>query len=151
MNILALLKRFKAWAIRPSNWRFVLDDDHWFPVEIRGRKFENEWVKLDTNGWYIVKKGYAWNGCNPKLLLFGTFYVGTWDGFWDDNLNMPVTGRASLLHDSLLQFGDEMGVLPSEAAREFCNALDRSGFFLRKLYCCAVKKFGPQDQETENT
>ena len=128
-------------------YKYVLNYTREFQTKIYGREFENEWIKLEKTGYFAVKIGYAWDGCSPKWRVFDWFYVGTWDGTLDRKTGLPITGLSSLLHDALLQFKEELGISCAEAADEFCREINKTDFSLRKLYCKAVRKYGPQDED----
>lgn len=109
--------------------------------EFKNVKFENEWVYIYL-GEFTVKKGYSWDGCSPKyeFKLFGkTFVIGTPDGK-EDQLK-----DASLVHDAICQFRDEIYISKEESLLIFDRELKAAKWKLRKLYVWAVDKFGPQN------
>ena len=86
-------------------YKFTLEDDYeleippCFPIP----DFQNEWISIKSNH-LIINKGYSWDGCSPKRILFGKFIVGTWDGNINPKTGLPQLYYPSLVHDSLCQF-----------------------------------------------
>ena len=59
---------------------YRIDKDYRYKSSIKGRKFENGWFKLEKDGTVIIrgsnKKGYAWDGCSPKLFKYKEAFRG---------------------------------------------------------------------------
>jgi hypothetical protein len=112
--------------------------------DIRGASdFENEWLKIDARfNVIIVRRGYAWDGCSPKLFsVLGLVNIGTPDG-----ISLPdgyrITGKASLVHDALYQFIDEHDLTRKQCDKIFKMQLQRDGFKLWPVYYAGVRVFG---------
>jgi hypothetical protein len=105
------------------------------PSHLAYAPFEREWLTSDGCD-LIVKKGYAWDGCSPKIRINGRIY-GTWDGPVMAGFNVPVGYYASLYHDALYQY--KIG--PREQADEIFLLLLRD-FIFAKSYYRAVRKHG---------
>ena len=88
-----------------ENWRYVLaEDEAQYIGSIPGvdcTDFENEWIRYSA-GWLLVKKPYGWDGCSGRL---GPLEVS--DGPLGPD-GHPLMWRASLVHDPLYQFGEQM-------------------------------------------
>jgi len=128
-------------------WLYIIHDDVTRKTDIKGRTFDNEWLRLDDDGQLTVKgtnphgDGYAWDGCSPK----GAFLDWVW-GTPDGVIN-PVTERrktyyASLFHDVLYQFGKQAGVQRKEADTLFLQCLKEDNFLWAYLYYAAVRALG---------
>lgn len=85
----------------PGRWRFVLEEDLRirFPLDYWGEhRFHDQkgTLRVSTSGnVWTIHKGYAWDGCSPKIFLFGR-HLGTPD--------FEATRAASAWHDSAGQF-----------------------------------------------
>jgi len=129
---------------RKGVYKFVIREDISFPDTAIRCEFENEWLKIDSDGTITVKgsnaNGYAWDGCTPKFNLFDIALIGTPDGRINVNTGKPVTYYASLVHDVLCQFWQQIGIERKEADRLFLHYL--GDFQLRYIYYAAVRIFG---------
>lgn len=127
----------------PRPYLFKLDDCFSFThPALAGIEFENEWVFI-RNGFMRIKKGYAWNGCSPKLDVLGLFVVGTPDGRLRHG--KPITYFASCAHDALCQFRDVIPVSQVGSVQIFSHLLQESEFYLEPIYTTFVDWLGPQD------
>ena len=86
---------------------------------------------IEQDGTITVTRGYAWDGCTPKLCIFDIL-IGTPDGVVSIRTGRPKTYYASLVHDALYQF------LPDGLPLERRHA---DGFLLRLM---AESEFGPR-------
>ncbi len=97
---------------------------------------------LETGGRLTVTRGYAWNGCSPKLCLFDIL-LGTPDGVVDARTGRPKTYHASLVHDALYQFvPDGLPLTRRQADGCFLALMRETGFRPRIAYYAAVRLFG---------
>lgn len=135
-----------------QTWRYVLPAD--FKVEILNPgidDFHSEYFRIYGNT-ITVKRGYAWNGCNPAYLYrlpFSTkeIWIGTPDGPVDESTGLPQSWKASLIHDCFCQYRFALsGVTKEFTVDLFEKLLLECGFesWRSKLYSRAVKWFGPQ-------
>ncbi|MFH1504176.1 MAG: hypothetical protein ABIH08_02135 [Candidatus Omnitrophota bacterium] len=53
---------------------YCINKDYTHKSSILGRKFDNDWMKLDEDGTVTIKgtfkTGYSWDGCSPKTKCF---------------------------------------------------------------------------------
>ena len=122
--------------------KYTLPEDKYFYFEeFKNVEFDNVWVSISF-GHVKIKAGYSWDGCSPKyeFKLFGkTFVIGVPDGKKDQLKD------ASLVHDVICQFRDEIYISKEESLAIFDRGLKAAKWKLRKLYVWAVDKFGPQN------
>lgn len=104
--------------------------------------FENDWMCL-RDGYLRIKKGYAWDGCTPKIDVAGLCTIGTPEGRLHEG--KPITYYASLVHDVLCQFRKQLPFTKKESVLVFSDLLRTAGFPLAPIYCFFVDQFGPQD------
>ena len=128
----------------PGNqWRYALADDYGYSSpHLAGIDFQNDWVTI-RDGNIAIKAGYAWDGCSPCLSVLGLFYVGTPDGA--QHLGLRATYHASLVHDVLCQWRQEIPITKAATVAVFRQLMDDVEFSLSGLYAAAVTRFGPQD------
>ena len=145
-------------------WLYRLDKDKnpWNPKDKKGSWIPHEPILLENelecydakgilrlvlhkNGSFIVKKGYAWNGCTPKFGFFDIL-IGTPDGVVHKDTGYPKAYYATMIHDSMYQF---IPVIPKNykltrkaADRFFLELLTRDEFILRWIYWLVVRVFG---------
>ena len=128
---------------RKGVYKFVVKEDVVYETPIK-TAFENEWLKVERTGRVTVKgshgSGYAWDGCSPKINVLDIALIGTPDGRINVNIGQPVTYYASLIHDILYQFREEIPVSRKAADDVFLQYL--GDFELRMLYYAAVRLFG---------
>lgn len=102
--------------------------------------FTGKWLHIDWKGSMTVPHGYSWDGCSPKIKIFGKIF-GTPDGKIG-RLGLPKTYLASLLHDALYQYKKEICVTRKQADLAFLEELEIANFKYAKLYYRAVRIFG---------
>ena len=97
---------------------------------------------LEKGGRITVTRGYAWNGCSPKICLFDIVF-GTPEGVVDSRTARPKTYYASLVHDALYQFVP-VGIALTRAECDCCflKLMHATGFRPRYLYYIVVWLFG---------
>jgi hypothetical protein len=132
-------------------YKLELEDFTWasghavpFPMEFldQGDKLR---LQIDGDGTLTVKKGYAWDGCTPKLCFFDILF-GTPDGVVHRDSGRPKTYYASLVHDALYQFLPEIPAVAQLTRRDaddfFLRIMEQYDFAPRRLYWLAVRLFG---------
>lgn len=97
-------------CLNSVKWIYELDVDFTWAS---GFRFERDWAFQDrtgvtrlilrTNGAITVTKGYAWDGCTPKLCFFD-MQIEIPDGVVDSRTRKSKTYYASLVNDALYQF-----------------------------------------------
>ena len=97
---------------------------------------------IETGGRITVTRGYAWNGCSPKVCLLDLL-IGTPDGVVYARTGRPKTYYASMVHDALYQFHRNGSPLSrAQADRCFLTLMAESEFAWRRLYWLAVRVAG---------
>jgi hypothetical protein len=97
---------------------------------------------IETDGRLTVTRGYAWNGCSPKI-CFLDLLLGTPDGAVYRPTGKPKTYFASMVHDALYQFlGTGTPISRAQADRCFLQLMRESQFVLGHVYWFAVRVFG---------
>lgn len=97
---------------------------------------------VEQGGRLTVTRGYAWNGCSPKVCVFDLL-LGTPDGAVYEGTGRPKTYFASMVHDALYQFLDAGSTISrAQADGCFVRLLGESEFVLGRLYWAAVRAFG---------
>ncbi|MDY6791983.1 MAG: DUF1353 domain-containing protein [Thermodesulfobacteriota bacterium] len=97
---------------------------------------------IEVDGMLTVTRGYAWNGCSPKI-CFLDILLGTPDGAVYGPTGKPKTYFASMVHDALYQFlYSKTPITRAEADGCFLRLMAESEFMLRYLYWFAVRLFG---------
>lgn len=125
-------------------YKFIHKHAEWIQTNITGKSFESAWLKVENSGKITVKgdhgNGYAWDGCSPKIKLFGKI-IGTPDGRIDPKTNKPKTYYASMFHDAIYQFkkADRMLISRKESDIIFKIMLQKSTFKPWKLYYRGVR------------
>lgn len=126
---------------------YCIKENYAYQSSITGRTYENEWFALSKDGTVMIKgthyKGYAWDGCSPKLKL-NDVYVGTGEAVLNFQTGQSKTYYASLIHDVFYQFAKEVRacVARKEVDREFYRILKRDRFKPARLYYLFVRLFG---------
>jgi hypothetical protein len=105
---------------------------------------------------------YAWDGCTPKRLFYWFALIGTPD-WWHKELKIKkltssgqiiektvfwqVALHASLVHDALYQYLDNIPIAKQEVDRLFYSMLLEAQLphFLANIYLFAVVKFGANE------
>jgi len=97
---------------------------------------------IETTGRMTVTRGYAWNGCSPKV-CFLDLLLGTPDGVVYAATGRPKTYFASMVHDALYQFlRAGSPITRSQADRCFLRLMAVSEFSPRHIYWLAVRALG---------
>ena len=126
---------------------YCVKEDFLYPSAIKGREFENEWFRLSADGTVLVKgrhyKGYAWDGCSPKLKIRDV-YIGILEGVLNFDTGQSKTYYGSLVHDVFYQFSKEVKsfIRRKEVDREFYAILRRDNFGFAFVYYLAVRLLG---------
>jgi len=130
-----------------SVYVYCIKEEFKYVSSIKDREFENEWFRLDKNGTVIVygtnKKGYAWDGCSPKVKI-KDIYFGTPEAVLNYDTGRSKTYYASLIHDVFYQFSKNIKsfINRKEVDKEFYIILKRDEFKFAKLYYAVVRLFG---------
>ena len=103
-------------------------------------KFDSEYLKI-TKYCITVKKGFEWDGCSPKIRLFGKI-IGVPDGFKNSETGLPKTYYASCIHDAIYRYKNRIPVTRKQADIMFLIQLQRDGFRCANLYYFFVRKLG---------
>ena len=123
-------------------WRYQLEQPFTYKHEaFDGIDFENPWITI-THGQLTIRSGYAWDGCSPKISLWGLSTLGTPDGVL--HRGKPWTYNASLVHDALCQYRDTLPLGREQVTQIFDDMLLGVQWPLRWLYVLAVRWFGPR-------
>ena len=98
---------------------------------------------LEKEGGRItVLRGYTWNGCSPKFLIFDVL-LGTPEGVTHSETQKSKTYFASMVHDALYQFLDKgLPLTRRQADATFLRLLQEADFAPARLYWLAVRSFG---------
>lgn len=120
-------------------YKFKLDKEYkgFFPFDI---EFKNEWIRIRDNE-IKIRKGYAWDGCTPKIKIFDLGYYGTPDGVMNND-GLPLLYYPSLVHDALYQFKKEIPLTRRQADGIFAWMAHRTGFKLTMVYYYVIRLFG---------
>ena len=136
-----------------ATWRYKLKEDFLLEFDNRDNiSFSSEWFHVQDNQIRIVQ-GYSWNGCSPAFMVSSdilgfSFWLGTPDGVFDLDTQLPQSWRASLVHDAFCQYRPEMtGIKKAFTVELFRKLLCDSGFpsWKAAVYSKSVALFGPQD------
>lgn len=125
-------------------YKFVECKNVQFKTTLTGRKFDSKWLTIEPDGTFTVysnNAGYAWDGCSPKYRCLDLL-LGTPDGAIDEESKKPITYYASMLHDAIYQFKEEIPVTRKEADLLFYAILKKKNFFWKKVYYRCVRLFG---------
>jgi len=126
---------------------YCIKENYTYKSSIKGREFENEWLRLEKDGTVIVKgsnkNGYAWDGCSPKVKI-KDMYFGTPEAVLNFKTGKSKTYYASLIHDIFYQFSKDIRSFISrkEVDKEFCIILEENEFRFSKPYYGFVWLFG---------
>lgn len=124
-------------------YRYLLEQDWSYQHDnFQGISKQHPWFTLEK-GLLTVHKNYAWDGCSPKMYIFGVCTIGTPDGAM--RFGRPWTYYASLVHDVLCQFRHDLPLTKHQVVEVFDDQLNASSFPLRHLYTWVVNHLGPQD------
>lgn len=140
-------------------WRYRLPARFYlFAPELAAVSYGGDWLEI-RDCRLSIPAGYAWDGCSPSLRLPARPLLpsGIWLGPWDGPLGIdgrPVTWRATLVHDVLCQFREDIqGLGKSATVRLFARMLENDGApgWMRRLYPAAVSLLGPQSWPGSDT
>ena len=130
---------------RKNNLVYILGEDYERKSSILDVGYKNDWISISPEGHIHVKKGYAWNGCSPKI-NFLDMIIGTPEGEINPETGKPKTYYASLIHDALYQFSEDFKdkISRRQADKEFHEMLKAEKFRPADLYYAAVRMFSGQ-------
>lgn len=128
----------KKWKFRTKedvyvNLKRIIGDieDYTFYDTINGVK---KVVGYISGGILVILKGYEWDGCTPKILLFKRLWgVPDFKGTW----------KASLVHDFLIEYCSQHSLSRKKIDCAFQEILKQKKFILRFVYANAVHLFRP--------
>jgi len=117
--------------------------------KLKGLSFKCDWLELKPDGTAIVPKEYSWDGCSPKWRICG-FVFGTPEGDIEVETGKPRTYYASLVHDALYQFMEEIAAANNLSPKDVKKIADKilldilleHKFKLAYVYYYAVKYIG---------
>ena len=119
-------------------YKFVLKNEVMRKIDfLNGIEFYSEYLKIEY-GVATIKKGYAHNGCSPKVKICGKIF-GTWDGRKNE-LEDP-----SRWHDIFHKYSKELaklGIERIDVDRLFLRDMIEVEFKEARLYYNAVRAFG---------
>ena len=136
-----------------KKWRYKLEEAFVVKsVHLEGISFHNEWIEIQ-DGVMIIHSQYAWDGCTPAYCIYegGKYSDGIWIGVWDGPVGKDgkrVTWQATVVHDALCQFREEIrGLTKDKTVKIFQNLLRSNGSpcCIATIYPFMVSQFGPQD------
>ena len=130
-------------------WLYRLDESYSWES---GRRLEEDLafrdktgavrLVIEREGRITVTRGYAWDGCTPKICIFDIL-IGVPDGVVHARTGRPKTYYASLIHDALYQFLPDGVPLKRHHVDDFFLRLMReSDFGPRWIYWLAVRLLG---------
>ncbi|MGJ8691686.1 MAG: hypothetical protein ACSHW0_04330 [Thalassotalea sp.] len=129
---------------RKGVYKYLIHEDLLFENSHIKKAYKNDWLEIKDNGDIIIKgthdNGYAWDGCTPKVNCFDLILLGIPDGRKIVNTDKPITYYASLVHDILCQFQQDIGIDRKDADKVFLYYL--GDFNLRYFYYAAVRIYG---------
>lgn len=129
--------------------KFVSKEDYSYQTDLlKGRICKFNWMEINEEGIITIKgsykKGYAWDGCTPKINLLQITW-GNFDGklkrFASGNYK-PYTYYASMIHDVLYQYKRCVPVTRKEADLILYKMLKEAGFIWAGIYYIGVRAFG---------
>jgi hypothetical protein len=144
-------KEFEEWNFhardRDRPWIFQIKENFQYKSNITGHEFNSKWLRLEKDGTITVKasqeRPYAWDGCSYKIVIGrNQFIFGSPDGYQDIHMDLPITGKASLVHDAFYQYLHVIPVKKAEVDKLFRDMLKEAGFALWPIYYIAVKYLG---------
>ena len=132
---------------RDRVWILKIEEPVHYQSQLKGYEFDSRWLSLAKDGTVTIhaskERPYAWDGCTPKLAIGNKqFIIGSPDGYQDIDMALPVTGKATLIHDAFYQYLHIIPVPKLEVDRLFRDILKEAGFVLWPLYYLAVRLFG---------
>lgn len=144
-----------------SEWLII--HNGWIVVNPGPTKNDPDKATKEVEYDFTVRRTYAWDGCSPKRWFFWIALFGTPD--WGDTLENIVTindqgdkeyakvvlwqraHHASLVHDALYQYLDEIPIDKQDVNQLFREMLEQSGFcpWIASIYYHATQLFGAND------
>jgi len=124
--------------------RYKITEDYIYQSNLKGYSFDSDWLLVEPTGKIVVKangKGFKWDGCTPKFNILDLFIIGTPDGIINVDTGYPKTFYASMVHDVMYQYFDEIPIPKKKIDRLFYDMLKKEKFKLSFLYYIAVKLF----------
>jgi hypothetical protein len=122
-------------------YKFVEPMGYEYHSNITGRRFFAEWLNVFQSGFIKIPANYAWDGCSPKFKVLQQIF-GSPDGAMNPNTGKPFTYEASLIHDALYQYKNEVPITRYEADRLFYDMLKEQGFIWARTYYVVVRLGG---------
>ena len=130
-------------------WKFVSHKDFSYRTPIlQNRACDFKWLRIAPDGTITVKgshgKGYAWDGCTPKLNLLHITW-GNFDGElkrFEKGDYKPYTYYASMVHDVLYQYKRCAPITRKEADLIFYDMLKDAGFMWARVFYLGVRLLG---------
>lgn len=121
-------------------YKFITDNTYHFEHKYFKENFRSDFIEIDPGICYIGNN-YAWNGCSPKFELLDIGF-GTPDGVLNMNTGKPKTYFASMIHDALYQYKEEISITRKQADEIFYDILRMEDFYWARTYYYAVRLFG---------
>jgi len=115
---------------------YTLEEDFQCDTYTKGCRRKNDYAQLYPKGLLKIKKGYSWNGCSPKFVIFSMVF-GTPEGAVIDGNSQ--TRKASLVHDAMYQL---KAGKRKDADRIFYRYMREANFKPAWIYYLAVRLFG---------
>ena len=130
-------------------YKFTLEEDYSKKLSVKPlKKLEGKykgktWLEIYPSGMMIIKNGYSWDGCSPKFYICGKEF-GTPDGPINSETQKPETYYASLVHDALYQFKENIDqyITRKQADKLFYQLMKENSFKFSSLYYFIVRLVG---------
>jgi hypothetical protein len=139
------MAKIQSSTIAGKVYKYVHHEDVHIKTNIIDRPFANEWLRIDNDGTITVlasrEGGYAWDGCSPKWHFLDLMF-GTPDGRFDHTTEKQITYYASMFHDVMYQFKEQIPLSRLEADIIFQLNLMKAKFLLQALYFFGVRTGG---------
>lgn len=120
-------------------WKFETKTGRYFDLSRFFDDIENAVFLRDgrvaghmRRGVLYIRKGYRWDGCSPKFMIFGKI-IGTPD--------FEKTKDASLVHDFLIEYCKHHSLSRKKIDVIFCKMLAEKSFSLRFFYATGVHAY----------
>ena len=133
--------------MKKTGYIYTITEDKELKTRIFKTEFENDWMRLKIDGSLTVKgshaRGYAWNGCSPKIQFLDTA-IGTPEGVLNPDTLISKTYYPSLVHDVFYQFSFyyRSQIERMDVDQEFYRMLMAEPFRAAGIYYTAVRIFG---------
>ena len=120
-----------------KSFKYQLKENYTIQTDILGYEYNNQFIKLNENGWLLIRSGYAYDGASGPTK--------------DDKTNM----EGALVHDALYQLMRQE-VIPrnfqeysDKLFRDIC--LDKGMWRVRAWYYLkGLQMFGKSSNDPEN-